>query len=36
MTRILKDDILEVLLSEEQLKNRVEEIGKAITADYAG
>lgn len=29
-------DIKEILLSEEEIRNRVEELGKEITADYAG
>ena len=32
----LDRDILEVFYSEEQLKNRVAELGEAITRDYAG
>ncbi len=36
MNRILKDDIKEVLLSEEEIKARVAEIGEAITEDYKG
>ena len=33
---IFDNDIQEVLFSEEQLKNRVQEIARQITADYAG
>ncbi len=32
----MKDDILEVLLSEEEIADRVSELGRRITADYAG
>ncbi len=31
---IFDNDIQEVLFSEEQLKNRVQEIARQITADY--
>ncbi|MGL5973020.1 MAG: hypoxanthine phosphoribosyltransferase [Oscillospiraceae bacterium] len=30
----MKDDVLRILLSEEEIKNRVNEIGKQITKDY--
>ena len=33
---IFDNDIQEVLFSEEQLKNRVQEIARQITADYQG
>ena len=33
---IFDNDIQEVLFSEEQLKNRVQEIAQQITADYQG
>ena len=33
---MLEKDIQEVLFSEEQLKNRVQEIARQITADYQG
>ena len=33
---IFDNDIQEVLFSEEQLKNRVQEIARQITADYRG
>ncbi len=36
MAKNMKDDILEILLSEEEIRERVEELGKAITEDYAG
>lgn len=36
MANNMKDDILEVLLGEEELRARVKELGKAITEDYAG
>jgi len=36
MARILQNDIQEVLLSEEQIKNRVAELGKLITEEYKG
>lgn len=36
MTENIHDDILEVLLSEEEIKARVRELGKQITRDYAG
>ena len=33
---MLENDIQEILFTEEQLKNRVKEIARQITADYAG
>ena len=36
MAHNMKDDILEVLLSEEELRARVKEIGAEITRDYEG
>ena len=36
MAETMKDDILEVLLSEEELQARVRELGAQITRDYAG
>jgi len=36
MTANIQDDIKEVLLSEEQIRNRVKELGAQITRDYAG
>ncbi len=36
MANNMKDDILEVLLSEEEIAERVSELGRCITADYAG
>ena len=33
---MLERDIQEVLFSEEQLRNKVQEIGKQIEKDYAG
>ena len=36
MAETMKDDILEVLLSEEELQTRVRELGAQITRDYAG
>ena len=32
----MEKDILEVLISEEQIKARIEELGKELTAEYAG
>jgi hypoxanthine phosphoribosyltransferase len=32
----LNEDVAEVLLSEEQIRDKVAELGKRITADYAG
>lgn len=32
----MKDDLLKVLITEEQIKERVGEMGKQITADYKG
>ena len=32
----MEKDILEVLLSEEQIQKRIEELGKELTAEYAG
>ena len=36
MKNEMKDDILEILLSEEELRKRVRELGAEITRDYAG
>lgn len=36
MAESMKDDILEVLLTEEQIRNKIKEIGAQITRDYAG
>ncbi len=36
MAKNMKDDLLEILLSEEEIKERVSQLGKEITADYAG
>ncbi len=36
MAKTMQDDILEVLLSEEDIKARVRELGQKISADYAG
>ena len=33
---MLKSDIKEILITEEQLKRRTEEIGAQITKDYEG
>ena len=33
---MMQDDILKVLISEEQLQSRVRELGRQISADYAG
>ena len=35
-TTVMQDDIQEVLLSEEQIQQRVRELGAQISADYAG
>ena len=35
-TGTIHDDILEVLITERQLRDRVAELGRQITADYAG
>jgi len=32
----MKDDVLKVLLSEEEIKNKVQELGKIITEEYRG
>lgn len=32
----MEKDILEVLISEEQLKSRIQELGEVLTAEYAG
>ena len=32
----MEKDILEILLTEEQIKNRIEELGKELSAEYAG
>ena len=32
----MEKDILEVLLSEEQIKERIKELGKVLSAEYAG
>ena len=32
----MEKDILKVLLTEEQIKNRIEELGEEISRDYAG
>lgn len=32
----MKDDVLKVLLSEEEIKNKVQELGKVITEEYRG
>lgn len=36
MSEYIRDDILRVLITEEELKARVSEIGKKITEDYKG
>lgn len=36
MSTAMQNDIREVLLSEEQIQNRVKELGAQISADYAG
>lgn len=36
MAESMKDDILEVLLTEEQIRTKIKEIGAQITRDYAG
>ena len=36
MSNTIKEDILRVLISEEELKKRVAELGEQISADYAG
>lgn len=36
MSKNMKDDILKVLLSEEEISARVKDLGEAITADYEG
>lgn len=36
MSNRMKDDILEVLLSEEEIETRVRELGEQITRDYEG
>lgn len=36
MPKKMKDDILKVLLSEEELKAKVQELGQKITADHEG
>ncbi len=33
---MMKDDILEILVTEEQLRDRVRELGQQISRDYAG
>ena len=32
----MKDDVLKVLLSEEEIKNKVQELGRVITEEYRG
>ena len=32
----IKDDVLKVLLSEEEIKNKVQELGRVITEEYRG
>ena len=32
----MEKDIQEILLTEEQIKTRIAELGKELTADYAG
>ena len=32
----MEKDILKVLLTEEQIKARIKELGKALSAEYAG
>ena len=32
----MRDDILTILLTEEQLQTRVHELGEAISRDFAG
>ena len=32
----MRDDVLRVLISEEEIERRIEELGKQITEDYAG
>jgi hypoxanthine phosphoribosyltransferase len=34
--RMLKDDVAEILISEEELQARIAELGKVISADYRG
>ena len=36
MAKNMKDDLKEILISEEEIKARVGELGKQIAADYAG
>ena len=36
MSNVMEKDIAKVLFSEEQLQNRVRELGEQISADYAG
>ena len=36
MSKRMQDDILKVLLTEEQIRDRVKELGREISRDYAG
>jgi hypoxanthine phosphoribosyltransferase len=36
VNQVLENDLSEILISSEQIKNRVNELGKAISQDYSG